>query len=215
MSTVWDIFGVSALTLSLPISIHCCQKFEIYGVTRKAAVFINWEGTSVKHSLACTVMSTLQVSLMSRLWPCLSSFAYIKSGQTRSESGNKMSIDRTTVLPRLCIKLLCTEHDLWVVSLNWLAGFAPSWHKVSSRMVWLCQNVHPVNEWVFVGVCNEWRVELVEKDGQKSPAGISYKLHCNLLVLFLLFISRSKLEKQRENWGIFMTLWKELVTKTH
>lgn len=160
-------------------------------------------------------MSTVQVSLMSRLWPCHSSFAYIKSGQTRSVSGNKMSIDRTTVLPRLCIKLLCTEHDLWVVSLNWLAGRAPSWHKVSSRMVWLCQNVHPVNEWVFVGVGDEWRVELVEKDGQKSPAGISYKLHCNLLVLFLLFISRSKLEKQRENWGIFMTLWKELVTKTH
>lgn len=35
----------------------------------------------------------------------------------------------------------------------------------------------------------------VEKDGQKSPAGISYKLHCNLLVLFLLFSSRSKIRK--------------------
>lgn len=65
---------------------------------------------------------------------------------------------------------------------------------------------------VFVGAGDEWRGELVENDGQKSPAGISYKLHCNLLVLFLLFISRSKLEKGREKLGIFMTFWEESVT---
>lgn len=50
---------------------------------------------------------------------------------------------------------------------------------------------------VFVGAGGEWRRKHVENDGQKSPAGISYKLHCNLLVLFVLFISRSKLEKKR------------------
>lgn len=54
-----------------------------------------------------------------------------------------------------------------------------------------------------MGAGDEQRGELVEKDGQKSPAGISYKLHCNLLVLFLLFISRSKLEKGKGEFGNF------------
>lgn len=57
---------------------------------------------------------------------------------------------------------------------------------------------------VFVGAGGEWRRKHVENDGQKSPAGISYKLHCNLLVLFVLFISRSKLEKRPgEEFGNF------------
>lgn len=43
----------------------------------------------------------------------------------------------------------------------------------------------------------------VEKDGQKSPAGISYKLHCNLLVLFLLFITRSIIRKGKGESGNF------------
>lgn len=71
---------------------------------------------------------------------------------------------------------------------------------------------------VFVGAGDERRGKLVEKERQKSPAGISYKLHCKLLVLFLLFISRSKLEGEKkqggENLGIFMTFWEETATKT-
>lgn len=51
---------------------------------------------------------------------------------------------------------------------------------------------------VFVGAGDERRGKLVEKERQRSPAGISYKLHCKLLVLFLLFISRSKLEGEKK-----------------
>lgn len=65
-----------------------------------------------------------------------------------------------------------------------------------------------------MGAGDKQKKQLAEYDGQISSAGISYKLHCNLLVLFLLFISRTNLEKtERENLGIFMTFWEESVTK--
>lgn len=41
---------------------------------------------------------------------------------------------------------------------------------------------------VFVGAGDNDEETLVERERQRSPAGISYKLHCNLLVLFLLLL---------------------------
>lgn len=66
---------------------------------------------------------------------------------------------------------------------------------------------------VFVGT-GEDEKENWSRKRQKSPEGISYKLHCNLLVLFLLFIRRSKLEKGRENLGNFITFLKNQQLKT-
>lgn len=64
-------------------------------------------------------------------------------------------------------------------------------------MIWLCQNFHP-SWW---GECLwEQRGALTERQGQKKPCRYFYALHCNLLILFLLFISRSKLKGAFSNW---------------